>query len=51
MYKVVELSMHWCLEFWKRIHPQSRSFDRRICAKTQDLKIFKKFNMSQMNPK
>ena len=32
-------------------HPQSRSFERRICAQTQDLQIFKKFNMSQMNPK
>ena len=27
------------------------SFERRICAQTQDLQIFKKFNMSQMNPK
>ena len=35
---VVELSMQW-------------SFERRICAQTQDLQIFKKFNMSQMNPK
>ena len=26
------------------------SFERRICAQTQDLQIFKKFNMSQMNP-
>ena len=27
-------------------------FERRICAQTQvDLQIFKKFNMSQMNPK
>ena len=33
----------------KRIHPQSRSFERRICA--LDLQIFKKFNMSQMNSK
>ena len=39
--KVVELS----------IHPQSRSFERRICAQTQDLQIFKKFYMSEMNPK
>jgi len=30
---------------------QSKSFERRICAQTQDLQIFKKFNMSQMNPK
>ena len=37
--------------FWKRIHPQSRSFERRICNQTQDLQIFKKFNMSQMNLK
>ena len=34
-----------------RIHPQIRSFERRICAQTQDLQIFKKWNMSQMNPK
>ena len=27
------------------------SFERRICAQAQDLQIFKKFNMSQMNPK
>ena len=26
-------------------------FERRICAQTQNLQIFKKFNMSQMNPK
>ena len=31
--------------------PQSRSFERRIYAQPQDLQIFKKFNMSQMNPK
>ena len=31
--------------------PQSRNFERRLCAQTQDLQIFKKFNMSQMNPK
>ena len=30
---------------------ENRSFERRICAQTQDLQIFKKFNMSQMNPK
>ena len=28
------------------IHPQSRSFERRICTQTQDLQIFKKFYMS-----
>ena len=27
------------------------SFERRLCALTQDLQIFKNFNMSQMNPK
>ena len=27
------------------------SFERRICAQTQNLQIFKKFHMSQMNPK
>ena len=42
--KVVELIL-------KRIHPQCRSFEHRICAQTQDLQIFKTFNMSQMNPK
>ena len=26
-------------------------FERQICAQTQDLQIFKKFYMSQMNPK
>ena len=31
-------------KFRKRIHPQSRSFERRICAQTQDL--LKKFNVS-----
>ena len=31
--------------------PPSRSFERRICAQTQDLQIFQKFFMSQMNPK
>ena len=31
--------------------PKYRSFERQICAQTQDLQIFKKFNMSQMNPK
>ena len=25
-------------------------FERRICAQARDLQIFKKFNMSQMNP-
>ena len=29
---------------------KNRSFERRICAQTQDLDIFKKFNISQMNP-
>ena len=29
----------------------NNSFELRICAQTQDLQIFKKFNMSQMNPK
>ena len=31
--------------------PQSKTFERQICAQTQDLQILKKFNMSQMNPK
>ena len=33
------------------MHPQNRSFEHRICAQTQDLQIFKKFNITQMNPK
>ena len=33
------------------IHPQIRSFVVRICAQTQNLQIFKKFNMPQMNAK
>ena len=37
--------------FSSDIHPQRRSFEHRICAQTQDLQIFKMFNMSQMNPK
>ena len=37
--------------FWKRIQPQSGSFERRIIGQAQDLQIFKKLNMSQMNPK
>jgi len=28
-----------------KIHPKSRSFQGRICSQTQDLQIFKKFNM------
>jgi len=36
--------------FWKHTHSQTRSFERQICAQTQDLQIFKKFNMSQINP-
>ena len=35
----------------KTYPPQSRSFEHRICAQTQDLQIFKRFSMSQMNPK
>ena len=35
----------------KTYPPQSRSFVRGICAQTQDLQIFKNFNMSEMNQK
>ena len=35
----------------KTYPPQSRSFEHRICAQTQDLQIYKTCNMSQMNPK
>ena len=31
--------------------PELVFFKLSICAQTQDLQIFKKFNMSQMNPK
>jgi len=41
----------FCILLLSVVHPQSRSFERRICAQTQDLQIFKKFNMFQMNPK
>ena len=27
------------------------SFERRICAQTRDLQIFKKYHVPQMNPK
>ena len=33
------------------MNSQSKSFERRIYAQTQDLQIFKKFNMYQMNQK
>jgi len=41
----------WKTSFGFIWDPQSRSFERRICVQTQDLQIFKKFNMSQKNPK
>ena len=42
--------MFLCMNSEKRIHPQSRSFERRMnLPQTQDLQIFKKFNMSPMN--
>ena len=31
--------------------PQSKSFEHRICVQIHDLQIFKKYNMSLMNPK
>ena len=34
-----------------KTYPPQSSFVRPICAQTQDLQIFKKFDMSQMNPK
>ena len=30
--------------------PQFRSFERRLCAQTQELQIFQMFYMSQMKP-
>ena len=38
-------------QFYKRIHTQSRSVERRICSQIQDLQVFKKIYMSQRNPK
>ena len=35
----------------KTYPPQSKSFERQMCAQTQDLQSFKKFYMSQMNSK
>jgi len=53
--KVVELSKQCCgkllLDSFETCKKTSRSFERRICAQTPDLQIFKKFIMSQMNPK
>ena len=34
-----------------KTYPPQSSFVRPICAQTQDLQIFKGFDMSQMNPK
>ena len=35
----------------ENVTTQKYDFKRRLCAQTQDLQIFKKLNMSQMNPK
>ena len=34
----------------ENVSTQKYDFERRLCAQTQDLQIFKKFYMSQMNP-
>ena len=38
-------------KFPSNIYSILYGFERRICAQTQDLQIFKKFYMCQMNPK
>ena len=35
----------------ENVPTQIHDFERRLCAQTQELQIFKKFYMSQMNPK
>ena len=35
----------------ENVSTQKNDFERRLCAQTQTLQIFKKFYMSQMNPK
>ena len=35
----------------ENVSTQKYYFERRLWAQTQDLQIFKKFNMSLMNPK
>ena len=35
----------------EKVSTQKYDFERRLCAQTQDLQIFKKFYRSQMNPK
>ena len=42
---------NWSLKNSENISTQKYDFERRLCAQTQDLQIFNKFNMSQMNPK
>ena len=39
------------LSYPKGVTGYVRYVERRICAQTQDLYIFEKFNMSQMNEK
>ena len=35
----------------ENVSTQKYDFERRLCAQPQDLQVFKKFYMSQMNPK
>ena len=35
----------------ENVSTQKKDFERRLWAQTEDLQIFKKFYMSQMNPK
>jgi len=35
----------------ENVSTQKYDLERRLCAQTQDLQIFKKFYMSQWNPK
>ena len=34
----------------KNVFTQKYDFERRLCAQTQDLQIFQKFDMTQINP-
>ena len=42
------LSINQCKN---HVSTKKYDFERRLCAQTRDLQIFKKFYMSQMNPK
>ena len=55
-YFTVEFCLHFLSSLSNKhnsrnVSTQKYDFERRLCAQTQDLQIFKKFYMSQMNPK